>query len=81
MCFVSNEVLDDFQVSPDGKLVAISIQRTLNILPFDLEVLKDVDTRFSLLTLEENCFYNQYAFQRSALVKKRDTARGSCCGY
>jgi hypothetical protein len=39
MCFVSNEVLEDFRVSPDGKLVAISVQRTLNILPFDLSVL------------------------------------------
>jgi len=63
MCFISNEVLEGFKVSPDGKLVAISIQRTLNILPFDLEALKDVDTRFSLLALEENCFYNQYAFR------------------
>jgi serine/threonine-protein kinase len=63
MCFISNEVLEGFKVSPDGKLVAISIQRTLNILPFDLEALKNVDTRFSLLALEENCFYNQYAFR------------------
>jgi hypothetical protein len=62
MCFVADERLDDFQVSPDGKLVAISIQRTLNILPFDLDVLKNVDTRFSLLALKDNCFYNQYAF-------------------
>ncbi len=63
MCFVSNEVLEDFRVSPDGKLVAISIQRTLNILPFDLDVLRKVDSRFSLLALPENCFYNQYAFR------------------
>lgn len=63
MCFVSNEILEDFRVSPDGKLVAISVQRTLNILPFDLEALSEVDSRFSLLALEENCFYNQYAFR------------------
>ncbi|HSB03045.1 MAG TPA: protein kinase [Anaerolineales bacterium] len=72
MCFVSNEVLEGFKVSPDGKLVAISIQRTLNILPFDLKTLKDVDTRFSLLALEENCFYNQYAF-REVLWSKKGT--------
>ena len=72
MCFVSNEVLEGFKVSPDGKLVAISIQRTLNILPFDLEALKEVDTRFSLLALEENCFYNQYAF-REVLWSKKGT--------
>ncbi|RPJ25041.1 MAG: serine/threonine protein kinase [Chloroflexi bacterium] len=64
MCFVSNEVLEGFKVSPDGKMTAISIQRTLNILPFDLQALQDVDTRFSLLTLKENCFYNQYAFRQ-----------------
>ncbi|HLO29366.1 MAG TPA: hypothetical protein VK249_09540, partial [Anaerolineales bacterium] len=56
----------------DGKLVAISIQRTLNILPFDLEALKNVDTRFSLLALKENCFYNQYAF-RDVLWSKNGT--------
>jgi tRNA A-37 threonylcarbamoyl transferase component Bud32 len=72
MCFVSNEPLEDFRVSPDGKLVAISIERTLNILPFDLEKLKNVDTRFSLLALEENCFYNQYAF-REVLWSKNGT--------
>jgi hypothetical protein len=63
MCFVSNEALEDFLVSPDGKLVAISVQRTLNILPFDLKVLSGVESRFSLLALKENCFYNQYAFR------------------
>jgi Tol biopolymer transport system component len=63
MCFVSDELLEDFQVSPDGKLVAISVQRTLNILPFDPDILKNIDSRFSLLALRENCFYNQYAFR------------------
>jgi len=63
MCFVATESLEDFRVSPDGKLVAISVDRTLNILPFDLDVLKEVDTRFSLLAQKENCFYNQWAFR------------------
>jgi serine/threonine protein kinase len=63
MCFISNESLDDFQVSPDGKLVAISVQRTLNILPFNPDILKNIDSRFSLLALKDNCFYNQYAFR------------------
>jgi serine/threonine-protein kinase len=72
MCFTSQEVLEGFKVSPDGKLVAISIERTLNILPFDPEILKDVDTRFSLLALPENCFYNQYAF-RELLWSKNGT--------
>jgi serine/threonine protein kinase len=72
MCFVSTEALEDFQVSPDGKLVAISVQRTLNILPFDLEALREIDTRFSLLARKENCFYNQYAF-REVLWSKSGT--------
>ncbi len=63
VCFNSSESLESFRVSSDGKLVAIIIQSTLNILPFDLELLKEVETRFSLLALKENCFYNQYAFR------------------
>jgi serine/threonine protein kinase len=63
MCFVANELLEDFQVSADGRLVAISIERTLNILPFEPELMEDIDSRFSLLSLRENCFYNQYAFR------------------
>jgi Tol biopolymer transport system component len=63
VCFNSNEFLEGFRVSPDGKFVAISIQRTLNILPFDLEVLRDVTTRFNLIALRENCFYNQFPFR------------------
>jgi len=62
-CFNSNELLEGFSVSPDGRLVAISIQRTLNIFPFDIELLKTFDTRFNLVDNEKNCFYNQYSFR------------------
>ena len=72
VCFNANESLEGFRVSPNGKLVAISIQRTLNVLPFDLDTLKKVETRFSLLSLRENCFYNQYAF-RDVLWSKDST--------
>jgi WD40 repeat protein len=72
VCFDARESLEGFRVSPDGKLVAISIQRTLNVLPFDLELLKEVETRFSLLALKETCFYNQYAF-RDVLWSKDGT--------
>ncbi|MCK6540151.1 MAG: protein kinase, partial [Anaerolineales bacterium] len=41
-CFNANELLEGYSVSPDGKLVAISIQRTLNIFPFDVEMLQTV---------------------------------------
>lgn len=62
-CFNPNESLEGFRVSPDGKYAAISIQRTLNILPFDLEVLKDVTSRFNLIAMKDNCFYNQFPFR------------------
>jgi hypothetical protein len=62
-CFNPDESVEGFRVSPDGKYVAISVQRTLNILPFDTELLKDVNTRFNLITLRQNCFYNQYSFR------------------
>jgi len=63
LCFGLNEPLEGFRVSPDGKLVAISVQRTLYILPFDLDQLKKVTTRFNLLAFKGNCLYNQYAFR------------------
>jgi len=62
-CFDDAELLEGFSVSPDGKLVAISIQKTLNILPFDLDVLKSYNTRFNFLESGENCYYNQYSFR------------------
>jgi len=63
LCFNSNELLEGFSVSPDGKLAAISIQRTLNIFPFDIEFLKNVKSRFELLDSKQNCYYNQYPFR------------------
>lgn len=72
VCFDANETLEGFRVAPDGKWMAISIERTLNILPFDPDLLKDLKTRFSLALLRENCFYNQYAF-RDVLWSKDGT--------
>lgn len=63
VCFPSNELLEGFRVSPDGKFVAISVQRTLNILPFDLDVLANVTTRFNFFNMEQACYYNQYPFR------------------
>ena len=71
VCFPPNELLEDFHVSRDGKYVAISVQRTLNILPFDLDLLQNVTTRFNLIAMEENCYYNQYPF-REVLWSKDD---------
>jgi hypothetical protein len=71
-CFDTDlEQLEGFRVSPNGKLAAISIQRTLNILPFDVEKLKKVTTRFNLLEDPQNCYYNQVPF-REVLWSKGD---------
>ncbi len=59
-------------MSPDGRLVAISVQRTLNILPFDLAVLENVTTRFNLFDMDQNCYTNQYPF-RDVLWSKDNT--------
>ena len=63
VCFDADEVLEGFRVSADGKLAAITIQRTLNILPFDVDALKSVTTRFNLDDFPGSCFYNQYPFR------------------
>ncbi|HAV76099.1 MAG TPA: hypothetical protein DCX53_01970 [Anaerolineae bacterium] len=71
-CFLNNELLEGFSVSPDGKFAAISIQRTLNIFPFDVETLQGITSRFELLEVKENCFYNQVPF-REVLWSKDET--------
>ncbi len=72
-CFESNEQLEGFNVSPDGKYVAISVQRTLNIFPFNIDELKKITSRFNLLDNKDNCFYNQYPFLET--FWSRDGAR------
>ena len=71
-CFDPNiELLEGYSVSPDGRLVAISIQRTLNIYPFDVEALKNVTTRFNLIDKDENCYYNLFTFREVLWSKER----------
>lgn len=41
-CFPSVETLDAFEISPDGERVAIILDHSLYVVPFDIEVLKDV---------------------------------------
>jgi len=62
-CFNDSELLEGYSVSPDGMYVAISIQRTLNILPFDIGLLRTFNTRFNFVGRDDNCFYNQFAFR------------------
>jgi Tol biopolymer transport system component len=46
---------DGFRVSPDGRHVAISIERRLLVLPFDLEAISSVSSAFELQALDEMC--------------------------
>lgn len=62
-CFNVKEMLEGFRVSPDGKLVAVSIQRTLNIVPFDVEAFKGATSRFNLLDMRGICLYTQFSFR------------------
>ncbi|HSM70531.1 MAG TPA: protein kinase, partial [Anaerolineales bacterium] len=61
-CLTASEQLEGFNISPDEQHVAISVQRTLNIFPFDLELLRTITSRFELVENRDNCFYNQFPF-------------------
>lgn len=61
-CFDLNESLEGFRVSPDEKLVAVTIEKTLNIVPFDLDLFKGVTSRWHLSAMKGICFYTQYSF-------------------
>jgi serine/threonine protein kinase len=56
--FTSAEYFEAFKISPDGKQVAISLQRQLHIVPFDLEQMKNVKKKSDLLALK-GCFYDE----------------------
>lgn len=74
-CFNENEQLEGFSVSPNGKLVAISVQRTLNIYPFNIDVLKNITSRFEIIDADENCYYNQYPFRELLWSRGGDQTR------
>ena len=62
-CFGLEQSLEGFRVSPDERFVAISIEKTLNIVPFDLNLFKGVTSRFHLLAMRGICLYTQYSFR------------------
>lgn len=59
--FPGAQYLDAFQVSPDGKQVAISLNRELFVVSFDIPTLKETDKKSELLALNYCIFYNQAA--------------------
>ncbi len=50
-CFNNAEFLDSFEVSPDGRQVAISLDRQIYLLPFDLQALQGADTHGELAAM------------------------------
>ena len=62
-CFDLDQSLEGFRVSPDERFVAVSIEKTLNLVPFDLNLFKGVTSRFHLLAMRGICLYTQYSFR------------------
>jgi serine/threonine protein kinase len=54
VCF-KDPRFDGFRVSPDGEQVAISIERRLLVLPFDVQMLSNVTSAFELQVSEDLC--------------------------
>jgi hypothetical protein len=74
-CFNNSAYLDSFEVSPDGKQVALSVDRQLYLLPFDLDRLAQADTH-SKLTAMANCA--EFApYQRNAATSARWSKDGN----
>lgn len=60
-CFSPAKYLEGFRVSPDGKSVAISLNRELIIVPFDPAKLRAAQNKSDLVAMENSCLYNQAA--------------------
>ncbi len=52
-CFETAEYLESFSISPDGKQVAISLNRELYVVPFDLERLGQARFNYDLKAMSE----------------------------
>jgi hypothetical protein len=61
MSFISAEYFDSFHVSPDGSQVALSVNRELFVVPFDLEALKNTTRKSDLLAMNGCIFYDKLA--------------------
>ncbi len=51
-CFPARESLDAFEISPDGSQVAVILDKVLYIVPFDLDVFKDVHDHPALIAMK-----------------------------
>lgn len=59
--FPSAQYLDEFRISPDGAQVAISLNRELYVVPFDIANFNQVDRKSRLLDLDYCIFFNKLA--------------------
>lgn len=68
--FPNAQYLEEFRISPDGKRVAISLNREMYIFPFDLEALRKIRNRGDILELKDICI--KYTGDTLAAIKMKD---------
>ena len=59
--YISAEYFESFSVSPDGTQVALSANRELYVVPYDLDKLGNVSRKSHLLDMKGCLFYNELA--------------------
>jgi Tol biopolymer transport system component len=57
-CFNAATYLEAFEISPDGKQVAINVNRVLYVVPFDLTAIANARTGAQLKAMEGSIIYN-----------------------
>jgi len=58
-CFSAARYLEAFEISPDGKQVAISLNRVLYVVPFDLTAIKNARNGVQLIEMKGCYTYNK----------------------
>jgi tRNA A-37 threonylcarbamoyl transferase component Bud32 len=56
-CFTTADYLEAFRISPDGSQVAISLNRVIYVVPFDLAKLKTANTHIQLENMNGSLIY------------------------
>ncbi len=74
-CFNNATYFDSFEVSPDGTRVALSLDRQLYLLPFDLERLSHANSHPDLVAMADCLELAPY--QRNAVLSARWSRDGS----
>ena len=69
-CFEVADYLEAFEISPSGEQVAISLNRELFIVPYDLESLSQAKYRTDLIEMAECEFYAPYTRGSSSVPVK-----------